>query len=473
MKKISNFIGKHLFLIIFIVLFGTLLIGVTYAYYAIIINAGETTSTMTIGGGELSASFVSSNTITVSNVVPSDSPIGYKDFTLTIKNKTTSSYKLYLKTIINLNTFIDTENDGVLYYDIYSGTNHDTVVQSKTLFPTIAKGKAILKELTIPANTNGTTNYRLNLYFPKSSKIQNKKGELSLNAKITIENTNDTYSSNTFSMVELLSNIDKTNNGLIVDNTEDQNLRYVGMSPKNYVVFGNDNELWRIVGIFNVIDSITGVTSKKIKLVRNQPIGIYSYHESSVSSLEWSSSILKRELNSDFIYSSLSSNQEWYVNDSSISNGIFDKSNVIKEKYFNLLSRSYWNVGDIYDSNFDVLTFYNKEKNIVDAGYVGLISVIDFIYASTNNNCLSSMDSYCAEYNWVFDMNAGTSDNDILFLTQFDQLVMAFKVDTGNLAYLELGMDIGNVYPSVYLNSDVIYNGGDGSSTNPYTLLTN
>lgn len=53
-----------------------------------------------------------------------------------------------------------------------------------------------------------------------------------MNAKLTVENTNDTYSSNTFSMVELLSNIDKTNNGLIVDNTADQNLRYVGSSPK-------------------------------------------------------------------------------------------------------------------------------------------------------------------------------------------------------------------------------------------------
>lgn len=470
MKKVSSFVSQHLYLIILIfilITFGSLLIGITYAYYEIA-NTGEATSTMTIGGAKLTATFTSTNTISVSDAVPSDSPIGYKDFTLTVKNKSTSSFKLYLKTIVNLNTFTDKANDGVLYYDICNGINYSNKVQEKTMFPTISAGKAILSELTIPANTNGPLVYRLNLYFPKSSKIQNKNGQLVLNAKLTVENTNDTYSSNTFSMVELLSNIDKTNNGLIVDNTADQNLRYVGSSPKNYVVFGNDNELWRIVGIFNVTDSITGITNKKLKLVRNQPIGVYSYRESSTSSLEWSSSILKRELNTDFIHSSLSSNEQWYVSNPDISDGIFDKSNVIKEKYFYLLSKAYWNVGDVYDSNYDVLTFYNKEKNSVDDGYVGLISVTDFIYASTS--CSSSMDSTCAENNWVFDMYVGNYYNDNLFLTQFSQRIMALRVDTGDLVSLEL--DIGNVYPSVYLNSDVNYNGGDGSSTNPYILLT-
>ena len=80
------------------------------------------------------------------------------------------------------------------------------------------------------------------------------------------------------------------------------------------------------------------------------------------------------------------------------------------------------------------------------------------------------MDSTCAENNWVSDMYVGNYYNDNLFLTQFSQRIMALRVDTGDLVSLEL--DIGNVYPSVYLNSDVIYNGGDGSSTNPYILLT-
>lgn len=179
-------------LLVFLLTIG-LFFGITYAYFDVNIKS-EDSSTMIIGGAQLSAKFESTSTITIENALPGDEPIGYKDFSITVKNTSNNSYKLYLKTIIDLNTFTDTENDGVLYYDIYSGTNHDTLVQEKTMFPTFSFGKFILKELTIPAKTNTTTKYRLNLYFPKSDKIQNKNGQLVLNAKITIENTNDTSS---------------------------------------------------------------------------------------------------------------------------------------------------------------------------------------------------------------------------------------------------------------------------------------
>ena len=178
-------------IILIIILTIVIFIGLTYAYFDLTIKA-ENSSTMTIGGAEISANFVSTNAITIEEALPSDSPIGFKDFSIITKNTSNNSYKLYLKTIIYNNTFIDTENDGVLYYDIYSGTNHDTLVQTKTLFPTISKGKAILKELTIPAKTNTTTQYRLNLYFPESDKVQNKNGDLLLNAQITVENNNET-----------------------------------------------------------------------------------------------------------------------------------------------------------------------------------------------------------------------------------------------------------------------------------------
>ena len=43
---------------------------------------------------------------------------------------------------------------------------------------------------------------------------------------------------------------------LKIDNTKDQNVRYYGSDPNNYVSF--NNELWRIIGVFN-----DNVTSKK------------------------------------------------------------------------------------------------------------------------------------------------------------------------------------------------------------------
>ena len=59
------------------------------------------------------------------------------------------------------------------------------------------------------------------------------------------------------------------------DNTADNNLRYVGANPNNYVSF--NNELWRIIGVFNNIDDGTGMTETRLKIVRNESIGTYSW----------------------------------------------------------------------------------------------------------------------------------------------------------------------------------------------------
>ena len=48
--------------------------------------------------------------------------------------------------------------------------------------------------------------------------------------------------------IENLSKKDTIN--LAYDGTTDNNLRYIGKDPNNYVTF--NNELWRIIGIFNV-----------------------------------------------------------------------------------------------------------------------------------------------------------------------------------------------------------------------------
>lgn len=191
-----------------------LFFGITYAYFDLTIKA-EDSSTMVIGGAEVSASFVSTSTITVEDALPGDSPIGFKDFSITTKNTSNNSYKLYLKTVIDSNTFTDTENDGVLYYDIYSGENHDTVVQEKTMFPTISFGKFILKELTIPAKTNTTTQYRLNLYFPESDKVQNKNGRLILNASLSLDSDNVLDYVNTDIIVTIYDPIANTNTTII------------------------------------------------------------------------------------------------------------------------------------------------------------------------------------------------------------------------------------------------------------------
>ena len=60
---------------------------------------------------------------------------------------------------------------------------------------------------------------------------------------------------------------------LKIDNTKDQNVRYYGSNPNNYVSF--NNELWRIIGVFN----------DNVKLVRKDSLGllVWDTSESSVN----------------------------------------------------------------------------------------------------------------------------------------------------------------------------------------------
>lgn len=52
---------------------------------------------------------------------------------------------------------------------------------------------------------------------------------------------------------------------LFYDETNDNNLRYTGSSPNNYVLF--NDELWQIIGVMNNVDNGAGEVSSRIKLI--------------------------------------------------------------------------------------------------------------------------------------------------------------------------------------------------------------
>lgn len=66
----------------------------------------------------------------------------------------------------------------------------------------------------------------------------------------------------------------KESNGLTRDNTAYENIRYSGSNEvvKNYVEFGNTNEIWRIIGVFDMKTS-KGKKEQLVKLIREDSIG--------------------------------------------------------------------------------------------------------------------------------------------------------------------------------------------------------
>ena len=515
MKTILNFIKKNrniILLIISFVFLTMLVLGMTYAYFDLK-TGGETESTMNIGGAEISATYSFSNSINITDALPGTNPIASKDFVVRYKNTSNEEYKVYLKAVIDYSTFTNAENDGVLYYDIYSGTDHSTLVQDKTIFPTIKYGKSILKEISIPANSTGTLNYRINFYFPESDKLQNPDGQLVLNASISVESDKSLkYTPTLLKKINLMYQYDSETNGLEQDDTTDKNIRYTGANPKNYVEFANTGELWRIVGVFNVKDS-TGKIERKIKLVRDESLGGFSWDAKLNPQTndyrginDWTEADLMKELNGDYLDTTLTANKtNWYNSywDSSTDKpvlrqtGVFDYTKVIKSNYQNMISESVWNIGGNSYSNpttppwgLPLLDQYNKERGTITfqnsrptewTGKVGLIYASDYGYASTNSECRENLRAGVtydtANDKWDYTNGKCKTDNWLFKNSWYwtlspysgDSLYVFRVLGVGAVHYYH-AFNSDSVWPAVFLKSDILIASGTGEKDNPYRL---
>ena len=160
--------------------------------------------------------------------------------------------------------------------------------------------------------------------------------------------------------------------GLKIDNTPDQNIRYYGANPNNYVRF--NNELWRIIGIFG----------NNVKLIRNDRLGWLSWDtsESTVNSgygiNQWGESKdtsgniyegadLQVYLNKMYYggievtcYNDLNNTKTTCPKDS---NGNFLELDDVAK---NLIDNHTWNIGAMrYISRTNTLTFYQAERGSV------------------------------------------------------------------------------------------------------------
>ena len=277
--------------------------------------------------------------------------------------------------------------------------------------------------------------------------------------------------------------------GLKIDNTSDQNIRYYGSNPNNYVSF--NNELWRIIGVFG----------NNVKLIRSESLGNLSWDssESTINSgwgvNEWSQSDLKNYLNT------------MYYGGTSVTcyNGQSNKTttcptNILDNNAKALIDNHTWNTGapnynELYNNttkSYDTVEFYKAERGSVNGkicssgtgcndtvertttwtGYVGLPYITDYAYASSESDCNTKIDqssSYkCKNNNWMFKPNKGYWTLSPRAFTSNAHNVWRVRGDGG------AGSDFASlpnaVFPAIYLKSNILIESGKGTSSDPYIL---
>ena len=281
--------------------------------------------------------------------------------------------------------------------------------------------------------------------------------------------------------------------------------RYRGASPKNYVTF--NNEVWRIIGVFPTDDG-TGNIENRIKLIRNESIGKDSWDEGTTaynytkndnlmllqdnnkSKVEYLEKIdkydvmltvpdtsgsnnwarparLNTELNTTYL-NSLDSTSKSMIGQTKYYLGGYESSSILTQDMYS------------YERKISGTAYYNDTNPNNWIGEIGLMYVSDYGYASSNCNNSTNLES-CNNQNWlnnIISLNTNYPDSWTITASLEDyyrRTVSSFYVNNQGVSDMYVcGMDSGKqIFPTVYLKSNVLITGGDGTSSNPYKLSIN
>lgn len=284
-------------------------------------------------------------------------------------------------------------------------------------------------------------------------------------------------------------------NSLIKDDTVDKNIRYSGNNEKNYVEFGNDNELWRIIGTFEVTTA-SGKTEKLVKIVKDTSIGDYSWDssENSVNSgygvNEWSQADLMTYLNTLYLNQGSGT---CYNGENNVSTSCDFSTIGISNTYRSMIEEIVWNTG-AFGWGQSAITAYQAERGTTTGkicssgaycndtvertttwtGKVGLIYPSDYGYVSTNTSCRNNINDStnysCKNDNWL---HTGSSYWTLSPLADSDVSSYAWHVSSSGFVSNTRARFGRGVHPSLYLKSNVFITSGDGSEGNPYLVSMN
>lgn len=304
--------------------------------------------------------------------------------------------------------------------------------------------------------------------------------------------------------------------------SEDNNLRYIGSGPNNYLDLGekyqsiiyrgysltnendykdfinmsdclnenrkcvlkyheNDPILWRIIGVIDIDGT------SYVKIIRDDSIGKYVWDTSSndinggYGVNEWSTSKINDILNNLF-YNQKKGTCSIGKEKSSDCDFTYNGINNDIKKYLN---ENKWSLGSVLDSEIKSLSdidFYNKEfgnneklclngeyctdeieRTNSYIGYLGLLQPSDYLLSSSCQENTS-----CAKNNWLID-----SKNDFWTMMPSSSLssnsyVVMYNKDNGFEA--TFSSSIADIYPVAYLKKEVKILGGFGTKERPYVI---
>ena len=262
----------------------------------------------------------------------------------------------------------------------------------------------------------------------------------------------------------------------IATDDPDNNIRYIGANPNNYVYFNCSDysnqsdstcETWRIIGVFKNMTKEDGTKEDLVKIIRNDFIENIAWDSKGVN--DWSTATLQTTLNGEYY------------------NGTYAKGALKNDSTRNAIESVVWNLGGA-ENNITASAYYTAERGTSVAsghaptwtGKIGLMYPSDYGYATSGNSTTDRATCLSKElYNW--DSAIDCYGNDYLFNDSYNQWTLApawsnafvvFLVSSGgDVCGISVDDDSRSVRPVAFLKSNIsITDVGIGTAESPFQL---
>ena len=408
--------------IIGVLLLASIGIAVSYAYFNASVSGNPTTNNVVINNGVMSLEYKDGDEITLANAVPGSSVS--KTFTVKNTGNVATNYTIYFSELSN--KFVDKTD---LVYTLTSSDGGKNVAQTQVP----SKNDAMVSNYAIEAGKTHT--YTLTITFLNKDENQNDNMNVSFTTKIGINESVEYVEP-----IEILGK-EITDTTQIATDDPDNNIRYIGANPNNYVYFNCSDysnqsdstcEKWRIIGVFKNMTKEDGSQEDLVKIIRDDSLENIAWASSNVN--DWSTASLQTTLNGDYY------------------NGTYATGAFKNDSTRNAIESVVWNLGG--SSTYKDVTasmFYERERGIIVysgrpttwTGKIALMYPSDYGYA-TAGGTTTNRESCLAKvlYNWDGSGVSDCKNNDYLFKSAYTQWTLApyssnsysaFSVDAGGV----------------------------------------
>ena len=245
----------------------SIVVATSYAYFVANVSGNKDTNNVVVTNGVMALEYKDGDEINLGNAIPGSSVS--KTFTVKNTGNVSTNYTIYFSELSN--KFVDKTD---LVYTLTSSNGGKNVAQTQVP----STNEAMVSNYSIDAGKTHT--YTLTITFLNKDENQNDNMNVSFSTKVSINETKE--------YVEPIEILGKkiTDTTQIATDDPDNNIRYIGANPNNYVYFNCSDysnqsdstcEKWRIIGVFKNMTKSDGTKEDLVKIVKDDSLGSISW----------------------------------------------------------------------------------------------------------------------------------------------------------------------------------------------------